>query len=277
MYKLPSVLEKEKLKMEKVKEVLKEKAGKTEGTKAEKCGSTFRLLGAEEIECRVAKVTEKGVSLLLYKDARVDQKILDETFTPFGWKRSHQSIEGNLYCTVEVKSRETGEWIAKQDVGTSGFAEKEKSLASDSFKRACFNWGIGRELYTAPFIWIPAERIRLETRQGGNGKPQYVCKDRFTVTSIGYSSGREINSLSVVNQNGVVVYDWKKCRKAKAEPPVVSEGQLASLEAELKRTGVPLEAVKERYRIKELEKMSEEVYGRVMQALSKTKSMNEAA
>ena len=120
----------------------------------------IRLLNANEIECRVATAGEKGVSLLLYKDARVDQKILDETFGPFGWKRSHQSIDGNLYCTVEILDKESGIWVAKQDVGTTGFAEKEKSQASDSFKRACFNWGIGRELYTAPFIWVPANKIK---------------------------------------------------------------------------------------------------------------------
>ena len=111
-------------------------------------GYLVRLLNADEIECRVSYINEKGVSLLLYKDARVDQKILDETFGAFGWKRSHQCIDGNLYCTVEVFDREAGVWVSKQDVGTTGFAEKEKSQASDSFKRACFNWGIGRELYS---------------------------------------------------------------------------------------------------------------------------------
>ena len=115
-------------------------------------GSSIRLLRADEIECRAAMANENGVSLLLYKDARVDQRILDETFGAFGWKRSHQCIDGNLYCTVEVYNRETGEWISKQDVGTNGEQQKEKSQASDSFKRACFNWGIGRELYSAPFI-----------------------------------------------------------------------------------------------------------------------------
>ena len=89
--------------------------------------TTIRLLRADEIECRAATVSEKGVSLLLYKDARVDQRILDETFGLFGWKRSHQCIDGNLYCTVEVCNKETGEWVSKQDVGTNGHTEKEKS------------------------------------------------------------------------------------------------------------------------------------------------------
>ena len=104
--------------------------------------NVIRLLRAEEIECRVSTVNEKGVTLLLYKEARVDQKILDEAFGPFGWQRSHQNIDGNLYCTVSVYDKETTTWISKQDVGSTNFAEKEKSQASDSFKRACVNWGI---------------------------------------------------------------------------------------------------------------------------------------
>ena len=107
----------------------------------------IRLLKAEEIECRIATINETGLSLLLYKDARVDQRVLDDAFGVFGWKRSHQSIDGNLYCTVSILNRETGEWISKQDVGTMSYSEKEKGQASDSFKRACFNIGVGRELY----------------------------------------------------------------------------------------------------------------------------------
>ena len=94
---------------------------------------SIRLLRADEIECRIATINEKGLSLLLFKDARVDQKILDETFTPFGWKRSHQMIDGNLYCTVEVWDEGKGQWIGKQDVGTVSHTEKEKGQASDSF------------------------------------------------------------------------------------------------------------------------------------------------
>ena len=122
---------------------------------------TIRTLRADEIECRVGSINEKGLNLLLFKDARVDQKILDETFGPMGWKRSHQEIGGNLYCTVEVWDSDLKQWVSKQDVGTAGYAEAEKSQASDSFKRACFNWGIGRELYEAPFIWIPASKVKI--------------------------------------------------------------------------------------------------------------------
>ena len=171
----------------------------------------IRLLKADEIECRIAMINEKGLSLLLYKDARVDQKILDETFGIFGWKRSHQCIDGNLYCTVEIRDKETGEWIAKQDVGTMSWSEKEKGQASDSFKRACFNWGIGRELYTAPFIWIPAGKADIQSKDTGNRNQEkkYYCYDRFSVSSIEYNDSKEISALVVVNGKGEAVYAMK--------------------------------------------------------------------
>ncbi|MCM1264334.1 MAG: hypothetical protein NC313_16610 [Butyrivibrio sp.] len=235
-----------------------------------------RLLKANEIECRVAMVNGKGLSLLLYKDARVDQKILDETFGAFGWKRSHQCIGGSLYCTVEILDKESGEWIAKQDVGTTGYAEKEKSLASDSFKRACFNWGIGRELYTAPFIWISADKANIQQKES-----RYFCNEHFEVQSIEYGKDREITELTIVNEKNRPVFSYRikdgkeaaaKEKKAETPQPSISEKQLSSLREELKRTGVAIETVRERYRIQEPEAMSEELYGKVMAALSKTKT-----
>ena len=136
----------------------------------------IRLLKANEIECRISTISAKGLSLLLYKDARVDQRILDESFGVFGWQRSHQCIDGNLYCTVSIWNKQANEWISKQDVGTIGNAEKEKSQASDSFKRACFNWGIGRELYSAPFIWISADKVQIQLKDN-----KYTCYEHFKV------------------------------------------------------------------------------------------------
>lgn len=112
----------------------------------------IRDLKANEIDCRVQTVTDKGFSLLLYKDARVDMDILDETFGIFGWQRIHSRDNAN--CTILIWDKENKQWVSKEDTGTESFTEKEKGLASDSFKRAGFNIGIGRELYTAPFIWI---------------------------------------------------------------------------------------------------------------------------
>ena len=231
----------------------------------------IRLLRAEESECRAAAVSEKGVSLLLYKDARVDQRILDETFGLFGWQRSHQCIDGNLYCTVAIYDRESGIWVSKQDVGTVGHAEKEKSQASDSFKRACFNWGIGRELYTAPFIWIPAEKTDI--RKKGE---RFYCNEHFSVADIGYNASREIMHLTIVNGAGQAVYEMKAASGRKSGKSGLSKAQMDSLTAELERTGVGIQAVKERFRIEEPEAMPPELYEKVMSALRRTKPVSAA-
>lgn len=102
----------------------------------------IRTLNASEVDARVAQVTKKGCSILLFKDARVDMNILDEVFGVKGWKRSHQLIGDRLYCTVEIWDDMKEQWISKQDVGTESYTEKEKGQASDSFKRACFNLGM---------------------------------------------------------------------------------------------------------------------------------------
>ena len=163
----------------------------------------FRLLNADEIECRVSTVSEKGLSLLLYKDARADMNLLDETVGPMNWQRSH--TRDNANCIVSIWDDIKNQWVSKEDTGTESFTEKEKGLASDSFKRACFNWGIGRELYTAPFIWIMASNIKLIDK---NGKKSTY--DKFKVKSIGYTDAGIINALEIVNaQTNKVVYQMK--------------------------------------------------------------------
>ena len=164
--------------------------------------TAIRTLKANEIECRISSINERGLSLLLYKDARVDQRILDETFGAFGWRRSHQCIDGNLYCTVEILDRERNEWVGKQDVGTMGMTEKEKTQASDSFKRACFNWGIGRELYSAPFIWLPSSMVVIERKDG-----KCTCRERFSVGQIRYNKDREISGLTILDSRRQVVFE----------------------------------------------------------------------
>lgn len=164
----------------------------------------FRKLRADEIEIRAAQVTEKGASLLLYKDARVDQRILDETVGSFDWKRSHQLVGDNLYCTVEIYDPEKKEWIAKQDVGTESFTEAEKGQASDSFKRACFNWGIGRELYSAPFIWVKATDVEIAK----NAKGKFIIKSfEPKVSRIEYDDNGNISAIELSNK-GKRIYSW---------------------------------------------------------------------
>lgn len=157
----------------------------------------FRKLRADEIECRVSQINEKGLTLLLYKDARCDMRILDETVGPMHWQREHVLIDGQLFCRVGIQEEHetySTPFIWKEDVGTESNTEKEKGRASDAFKRACFNWGIGRELYTAPFIWVPAGNYNAYQKNG-----KYQTYDRFEVTSIGYD-GDTISELTIANQ-----------------------------------------------------------------------------
>lgn len=167
----------------------------------------FRELRADEIDCRVSIVSAKGCSLLLYKDARCDMNILDETVKPENWQRTHEVINGNLFCNVSIYNEEAGQWIAKQDVGTESYTEKEKGQASDAFKRACFNWGIGRELYTAPFIWISKENVTLKEKEE-RGQQKFTTYDKFRVTQIIYDKG-VIVALAIKNESlGRLVYKY---------------------------------------------------------------------
>lgn len=233
----------------------------------------IRLLRADEIECRVSSIYAHGLRLLLFKDARVDQKILDETFTPFGWKRTHQEINGSLYCTVEVWDREKGEWVAKQDVGTAGYSEKEKGQASDSFKRACFNWGIGRELYTAPSIWIPAALTQIKEDTARKGK--YCTTDHFYVRSISYNDRREIAAITIVNQGSVEVFRMPK-RQDGNRPQHMESIQMELLKKELERTGISLETVLERYGIQDIRQMTPDILEKALNGLRKTKTKGAA-
>lgn len=160
----------------------------------------FRLPYASEIDVRVGTCNQNGVTLLLYQDARVGMSILDETVGCANWQRSHDLIDGKLFCNVGINVNydqpdKEPLWVWKQDVGTESNTEKEKGQVSDSFKRAVVNWGICRCLYSAPFIWISA--AKAEIKQGNNGKLQ--CYDKFAVEQILYDDNRNICALSIIN------------------------------------------------------------------------------
>lgn len=175
-----------------------------------------RELKANEIECRVAQVSAKGCSLLLYKTARVDRAILDEEFGVMNWQNDFKTIDGKMYGGIGVLSngfndcwKDNPQWVWRWDCGTESNTEAEKGQASDCFKRAGFKWGIGVELYTAPFIWINAETEQY------NGK--YKLKDKFAkfdVKSIGYDDNRNINKLVITDNKGNIVYELGKKVKA---------------------------------------------------------------
>ncbi len=151
----------------------------------------FRTLNADEIEARIGRTNAGGVSILLYKDARADQNVLDETVGPMNWQRHHS--RDNKNCTVSIYNKDTQQWVEKEDTGVESATEKEKVLASVSFKRACTNWGIGRELYTAPEMFI--SKTNLATFTGENGK--FKCYDTFKVASISYDQNRKIQNVVI--------------------------------------------------------------------------------
>ena len=163
----------------------------------------FRTLRADEIECRVGTVTDKGVSLLMYKDARVDMRLLDEVVGAENWQRKHELIDGQLFCTVSIRN-EKGEWVGKQDVGTESNTEKEKGRASDAFKRACFNWGVGRELYSCPFVWVNLNSNEWKANAYGKSQPRV----KFHVSDIAYDDNRNVSRLVIKDDKGVVRFTF---------------------------------------------------------------------
>lgn len=175
----------------------------------------FRLLKAEEIDCRVASIDKTWCTLLLYKNARTDMNILDETLGAMNWQRTHEVINGNLFCNIDIWDEDKKQWVRKQDVGVESYTEKEKGESSDSFKRAGTNVGIGRELYTAPTIFILPRKDMGKIRKpdeesneffaGSNGK--YTTKTRFYVDYIDYDENRNIQDLIIRDHKGNIRFE----------------------------------------------------------------------
>lgn len=139
----------------------------------------MRALKADEIEVRVGTVGQKGVTMLLYKNARVDRQILDETFGQLNWQDKYSENKGNLFCSIGVYDADKKEWVWKEDCGTESQTEKEKGEASDAFKRAGFRWGIGIELYTSPFIFLP-----VATEADPYNKGRYKMVNKYELNGI---------------------------------------------------------------------------------------------
>lgn len=178
----------------------------------------FRLLRADEIECRISSISEKGLSLLLYKTARTDANLLDETVGAENWQNDFKMVDGVLYGCISI--REGNRWIEKWDAGTESNTEAEKGRASDAFKRAGFKWGIGRELYTSPFIFISNSNCEIKK----NDKGRLYCNDRFRVVEIAYNDKSEISSLIIANDSkGVDVFSFP--RYAQKQPEISRKAQ----------------------------------------------------
>lgn len=167
----------------------------------------FRLLNESDIECKVKKVTAKGAVLLLYKTARTDMDILDETVGAENWTCDYRDIKNNLYCRIGIRFPD--DWVYKEDCGIEsredGEGNEKKGEASDAFKRAGFKWGIGRELYTAPFIFIPVDKMNVQ----GDGT-RFRTYDTFRVEKIAYDDNRRISGLAIINNNtGKRCFVWQ--------------------------------------------------------------------
>lgn len=186
-----------------------------------------RSLYPDEVECRIGQVSKngKGLSLLLYKTSRTDMALLDETFGPMNWRCMYEEVKGVLNCTLSVYDSDKCIWIDKQAAGTESNMESEKGESSDALKRAGFLWGIGRELYTAPFIWIKAEDCNIV-----NGK----CYDTFAVDAMEVVNGR-ITALTITNEKTrKVVYRWSIDRKpVKRQDAAASFQEQPATDAEL--------------------------------------------
>ena len=256
----------------------------------------FRGLRPDEIEVRVGSVGKKGVSLLLYKDARCDMNILDETYGPEGWQRKHEVINGNLYCGIGIWNANINEWVWKWDCGKESYTEKEKGEASDSFKRAAFNIGIGRELYTAGFTFVNCETELIE-----NAKNKYKLKDSYKfsgayVSDIQYKETehkREITGLVIKDSKGVTLYSkfaptgdkptqTDRPTEAPNEMPdadvqaikgkTIDKVKLESLQKELDRTGVKTMQIVKEYAIPSLMGLKLEQYIELMKRLEKVRT-----
>ena len=185
----------------------------------------FRDLRADEIECRVQSVKPNGLVLLLYKDARVDMNILDETVGAENWQNKFYEHKGILFCSLGINTNyaeapdKPDRWVWKDDAGVESNTEAEKGNASDARKRAGFAWGIGRELYTAPFTWIPADKCEIKESKNAQGKAIYSCYDRFSVKSIEIQD-KKIVALEIYNQSKkCIAFTFGMKKESKADAP----------------------------------------------------------
>lgn len=228
----------------------------------------FRLLRADEIDVRISTVSQYGVGLLLYKDARCDQNILDETVGAMNWQRHHSRDNAN--CIVSIWDNDKQMWIEKEDTGTESYTEKEKGLASDSFKRACFNWGIGRELYTAPDMFVrPGNLKRFEGKEG-----RYTCRDRFRVESIEYD-GKRIARVVIKNESNDDFIEFGEPAEETKKTRDISDQKIGDVKARAlwelcREKDIDPSVVCERYKVDKLSDLTEADHLRARKALEKS-------
>lgn len=230
----------------------------------------FRKLKAEEIELRIGTVTAKGVTMLCYKDARVDMNILDETVGAENWQCKYYEVVGNLYCSVGVRSGDLSGWVWKDDCGTESNTEKEKGQASDAFKRACFRFGIGRELYTSPFIFLPCK-----TKETQPGSKKYKMESAYEfsgayVSKISYSKN-VITAMEIKNKKGITIYNFGGNQQDEPKPiPKIAPSLIEELLVLADEASVKSADICARYGVESLEELSKSDGEKARKSLLKT-------
>ena len=139
----------------------------------------FRDLRPEELEVRVGNTlkNQKGETyafqVMIYKTARADMQVLDETLGVFGWKNNYYQVKNTMVCSISIWDSEKQQWINKDNGGDDDFnTEQIKAELSDSMKRAGFNVGIGRKLYTLNKLYMV-----IEISEENTTKSRYAVQD----------------------------------------------------------------------------------------------------
>ena len=223
----------------------------------------IRLLRADEIDARISTCNQWGVGILLYKNARTDMDILDETFGAMNWQRKHELIDGQLFCSVGIRDGNDN-WVWKQDVGVESYTEKEKGRASDSFKRACFNLGIGRELYTAPNMFVKAKDLKT-LEQGFNEK--WTCKDYFKVTAIQYVD-RKICYVAIRNEKtGKIIEFGQPVEAERQKATIATEKQVLALRNTIKKKELNEDEILDKMGMPDWNTVTAEQYNAIVQLI----------
>ena len=230
------------------------------------------LLQAEDIEVRPGIVNDKGMTLLLYINSRSAMRILDEAVGPENWQREHESINGSIYCSVSIWSEDKKSWVKKQDVGSASMAEAEKGMASDSFKRSCVSWGLGRALYGCGLLWLKSDLYSAEKKN-----ERWVVKDSFHVDEILYDNQGEIISITIKNQNEEIVLNKKIHRKRSKQPDMqITIEELSALMEQMLSVGVSMQQILDRYSLTDITQMTHNHYLKAMRSLKATQVKNVA-
>ena len=187
-----------------------------------------RPLDISDVDFRVQSINNGGyATILAYKDARVDMNRLDEVVGPNKWRKEYSVINNQLFCGVSIYDNETSQWVTKWDVGTESFTEAEKGQASDAFKRACFNWGIGRELYDYPMISIKLNSDEW-SKDSGRPKQTYKLKIREWRWHSEFTDGK-LTFLAAKDEKGAVRYKFGTLKSQESKGGSESDANVKGL------------------------------------------------